>query len=62
MLTAMADVPAVTSDDAADVVDVALRRRTLAIVSLATLGALTVWFSTNAIGSALGDELGFGSG
>ena len=34
----------------------------LAFVALATLGALTVWFSTNAVASALGEELGFGDG
>ena len=38
------------------------RRRMLAFVALATLGALTVWFSTNAVASALGEELGFGDG
>jgi hypothetical protein len=40
MLTAMADIPAVTSDEAPD-----------AIVALATIVALTVWFSTNALGT-----------
>jgi MFS family permease len=34
----------------------------LAVVALATLGALTVWFSTNAISEALGSEFGFGDG
>ena len=38
------------------------RRRALALVAVATLGGLTVWFSTNAIASALGEEFGFGSG
>jgi hypothetical protein len=51
MLTAMADIPAVTSDEAPDAIVVALRRRSLAIVALATLVALTVWFSTNALGT-----------
>jgi MFS family permease len=36
------------------------RRRALALVALATLGGLSVWFSTNAVAPALGDELGFG--
>ena len=40
MLTAMADIPAVTSDEAPD-----------AIVALTTIVALTVWFSTNALGT-----------
>jgi len=40
----------------------AARHRALALVALATLGGLTVWFSTNAIATALGDEFGFGSG
>ena len=34
----------------------------LAFVALATLGALTVWFSTNAVAPTLGDELGFDDG
>jgi sugar phosphate permease len=38
------------------------RGRALLFVGLATLGALSVWFSTNAVAPALGDELGFGSG
>ena len=38
---------------------IARRRRTLAFVALATFGALTVWFSTNAVSAALGEELGF---
>ncbi len=38
------------------------RRRALALISLATLGGLTLWFSTNAIAPALGDEFGFGDG
>ena len=38
------------------------RVRALLFVGLATLGALSVWFSTNAVATALGDELGFGSG
>ena len=38
------------------------RARALLFVGLATLGALSVWFSTNAVATALGDELGFGSG
>ena len=37
-------------------------RRALALVALATLGALTVWFSTNAVAPALGDQFGFGDG
>jgi sugar phosphate permease len=40
----------------------ARRRRMLAVVALATLGALTVWFSTNAISAALGEQFGFGDG
>lgn len=35
------------------------RRKTLAVVSLATLFGLSVWFSTNAIGPALEAEKGF---
>ena len=38
------------------------RGRALAFVGLATLGGLSVWFSTNAVASALGEELGFGDG
>lgn len=38
------------------------RRRALALVALATLGGLSVWFSTNAVAAALGDELGFDDG
>ena len=38
------------------------QRRELWLVSLATLGALAVWFSTNAVAPALSAELGFGSG
>ena len=38
------------------------RRRALALISLATLGALALWFSTNAVAPALGDEFGFGDG
>ena len=38
------------------------RVRALLFVGLATLGALSVWFSANAVATALGDELGFGSG
>ena len=38
------------------------RRRALALVALATLGALAVWFSTNAVATALGAELGFEAG
>ena len=37
------------------------RARALLFVGLATLGALSVWFSTNAVAPALSDELGFGS-
>ena len=40
----------------------ARRRRALALISLATLGGLALWFSTNAVAPALGDELGFGVG
>ena len=38
------------------------RRRALLFVGLATLGSLSVWFSTNAVAPALGEELGFGNG
>ena len=38
------------------------RRKTLAVVSLATLFALSVWFSTNAVGPALKLEKGFSTG
>lgn len=38
------------------------RQRALALVTLATLGGLSVWFSTNAVAGALGTELGFGDG
>jgi MFS family permease len=40
----------------------AARRRALALIGLSTLGAMTVWFSTNAVAPALADDLGFGSG
>ena len=36
------------------------RRRALAWVALATLGALSVWFSTNAAADGLRDEVGWG--
>ncbi len=42
--------------------DTRARRRTLGLVALATLGGLSVWFSTNAVADALGEELGFGDG
>ena len=38
------------------------RGRALALVALATLGALSVWFSASAVADALGDEYGFSSG
>ncbi|MBT3943492.1 MAG: MFS transporter [Chloroflexi bacterium] len=38
------------------------RRKTLAVVSLATLFGLSVWFSTNAVGPALETEKGFSTG
>ena len=38
------------------------RGRALGLVALATLGALAVWFSTNAVADVLGDELDFGDG
>ena len=38
------------------------RRRALGWVALATLGALSVWFSTNAVATALADDFGFGDG
>ena len=38
------------------------RRKTLAVVSLATLLGLSVWFSTNAVGPALETEKGFSTG
>lgn len=34
----------------------------LALVALATVGGLSVWFSTNAVASALSSDLGFASG
>ena len=34
----------------------------LGFVALATLGGLSVWFSTNAVADALAEELGFGDG
>ena len=42
--------------------DIRARRRMLGLVALATLGGLSVWFSTNAVADALADELGFGDG
>ena len=45
-----------------DGLDLRVRRRVLGLVALATLGGLSVWFSTNAVADALGDELGFGDG
>lgn len=42
--------------------DTRLRRRVLGLVALATLGGLSVWFSTNAVADALGEELGFDDG
>ncbi|MDP6606765.1 MAG: MFS transporter [Dehalococcoidia bacterium] len=53
---------AVASTDQLAPAEAARRRRMLAVVALATLGALTVWFSTNAISEALGSEFGFGDG
>ncbi|MDA1258223.1 MAG: MFS transporter [Chloroflexi bacterium] len=40
----------------------AQRRKTLAVVSIATLFGLSVWFSTNAVGPALEAEKGFSTG
>ena len=42
--------------------DTRVRRRVLGLVALATLGGLSVWFSTNAVAGALAEELGFGDG
>lgn len=42
--------------------DLRVRRRVLGLVALATLGGLSVWFSTNAVADALAEELGFGDG
>ncbi len=58
----MTEAGANASTDGLAPADAARRRRMLAVVALATLGALTVWFSTNAISAALGDEFGFGDG
>ena len=48
-----------TSERAVDL-DPRVRRRVLWLVALATLGGLSVWFSTNAVADALAEELGFG--
>ena len=45
-----------------DPVALAGRRRALRWVALATLGALSVWFSTNAVATALADDFGFRDG
>lgn len=50
------------SSGATPLLDVRVRRRVLGLVALATLGGLSVWFSTNAVADALGEELGFGDG
>ena len=42
--------------------EAAQRRRALGFVALATLGALAVWFSTNAVAPALAADLGFDDG
>ena len=48
--------------EATAVIDARKRRRVLWLVALATLGGLSVWFSTNAVADALSEELGFGYG
>ena len=58
----MTDPAAVTATPELTPRQAARRRRVLAVVALATLGALTVWFSTNAIAPALGEQFGFGDG
>jgi len=50
-----------TSELAVDL-DTRARRRVLGLVALATLGGLSVWFSTNAVADALAEELRFGDG
>ena len=43
---------------AEDLAALAGRRRALGWIALATLGALSVWFSTNAVAGALADAWG----
>ena len=52
----------VRTSERAGELDIRVRRRVLGLVALATLGGLSVWFSTNAVADALGEELGFGDG
>ncbi len=47
---------------AEDLAALAGRRRALGWIALATLGALSVWFSTNAVAGALADDFGFDDG
>ncbi len=47
---------------AEDLAALAGRRRALGWIALATLGALSVWFSTNAVAAALADDFGFDDG
>jgi MFS family permease len=49
----------VAAPAAEDPVALAGRRRALGWVALSTLGALSVWFSTNAVAAALADDFGF---
>jgi MFS family permease len=48
--------------EATPTIDLRTRRRALAAIALATLGGLSVWFSTNAVADALALELGFSDG